>query len=215
MYPGYGFAPYGPYSPAASPVPGNEQLYGTQHYHYPSPYFQSLPTSVPNAPGLSAPPQKEVSTSAPADEKPLPVETLNVDSNGPKNGGMKGSARTGTLKSTHQNSGYNTNGSFGLASLPGSLASGYQDVRFGYNGLDSPMPWSDGPTFADGQPGRVANTGIANSISNAKNVPSSTYQSYRPNSQIMVGIENNIIFSILPFRVIFSALTYFEDLILL
>ncbi|KAL8217274.1 hypothetical protein R6Q57_024111 [Mikania cordata] len=51
MYPGYGYAPYGPYSPAGSPVPTaghNGQLYGTQHYQYPSPYFQSMTqTAVP------------------------------------------------------------------------------------------------------------------------------------------------------------------------
>ncbi|KAK4762882.1 hypothetical protein SAY86_008650 [Trapa natans] len=184
MYPGYGFAPYGPYSPATSPVPGNEQLYGTQHYHYPSPYFQSLPTGVSNAPSLSAPPQKEVPAAAPADQKSLPVETLNMTSNGPKNGGVKGNARSGTLKPSHQNTGYNTNGSYGIASLPGSIASGYQDVRFGYDGLVSPFQWSNGPAFADGQSGRVANTRMANSISNPKSIPSRN-QSYRPNSQIM------------------------------
>ncbi|KAD4384186.1 hypothetical protein E3N88_24354 [Mikania micrantha] len=52
MYPGYGYAPYGPYSPAGSPVPTaghNGQLYGTQHYQYPSPYFQSMTqTAVPS-----------------------------------------------------------------------------------------------------------------------------------------------------------------------
>ena len=42
---GYGYAPYGPYSPAASPVPtmGHDgHLYGAQSYQYPTPYFQSL-----------------------------------------------------------------------------------------------------------------------------------------------------------------------------
>ncbi|KAK4779587.1 hypothetical protein SAY87_015693 [Trapa incisa] len=180
MYPGYGFAPYGPYSPATSPVPGNEQIYGTQHYHYPSPYFQSLPTSIPNAPSLSAPPQKEVSASAPADQKLLPADTLNC----PKNGGVKGNSRSGTLKSTHQNTGYNTNGSYGMTSLPGSIASGYQDVRFGYDGLSSPFQWSNGSAFADGQPGRTTSAGMANSISNSKSIPSRNL-SYLPNSQIM------------------------------
>lgn len=186
VYSGYGFAPYGPYSPAASPVPGNEQLYGTQQYHYPAPYFQSLPTNLPNVPSLSTAPPTEVSTSSPADQKPLPVETLDINANGPKNGGVKGNARSGSFKSTHQNSGYNINGSFGVAPLPGTVASGYLDVRFGYDGLASPIPWSDGPAFADGQ--RLTNTGMANSISNAKNVPSLRNQSY-PNSQIMVWIE--------------------------
>ncbi|KAJ0673055.1 hypothetical protein HanOQP8_Chr13g0503971 [Helianthus annuus] len=49
MYPGYGYAPYGPYSPAGSPVPttGHDgQLYGAQQYQYqyqyPSPCFQPV-----------------------------------------------------------------------------------------------------------------------------------------------------------------------------
>ncbi|KAJ0794417.1 hypothetical protein HanPI659440_Chr04g0139031 [Helianthus annuus] len=51
MYPGYGYAPYGPYSPAGSPVPttGHDgQLYGAQQYQYPSPCF--LPVAQTNAP---------------------------------------------------------------------------------------------------------------------------------------------------------------------
>ncbi|MFS8006017.1 hypothetical protein Hanom_Chr13g01244301 [Helianthus anomalus] len=51
MYSGYGYAPYGPYSPAGSPVPttGHDgQLYGAQQYQYPSPYFQ--PVAQTNSP---------------------------------------------------------------------------------------------------------------------------------------------------------------------
>ncbi|KAK4764747.1 hypothetical protein SAY86_025837 [Trapa natans] len=182
IYPSYGYAPYSPYSPATTPVPGNEQLYGTQQYHYPPPYFQSLPNNVPNAPIISAAPQTEVSTSAPAEQKPMPIETLNANPDSAKSGGAKGNARSGTIKSTHQNSGYSTNSLFGVASLPGNINSGYQDVRFGYDGLASPIPWPDVAAFPDGQ--RLGNTGMANSISNTKNMPSSRNQNYS-NSQIM------------------------------
>ena len=87
---GYGYAPYGPYSPAGSPVPamGNDgQLYGPQHYQYP-PYFQPLtPTSGPFTPTPAVPPQGEVPTSVAAEQKPLPVEAANANSNGVTNGG--------------------------------------------------------------------------------------------------------------------------------
>ncbi|KAK1429044.1 hypothetical protein QVD17_11243 [Tagetes erecta] len=47
MYPGYGYgyAPYGPYSPSGSPAPTashDGQVFGTQQYQYPSPYFQPM-----------------------------------------------------------------------------------------------------------------------------------------------------------------------------
>ncbi|KAK4771715.1 hypothetical protein SAY86_013490 [Trapa natans] len=182
MYPSYSFAPYSPYSPATTPVPGNEQLYGTQQYHYPPPYFQSFPNNVPNASSFSPAPQTEVSNSDPAEQKLMPIETLNSNLNGAKGGDLKGNSRSSTLKSSHQNSGYGTNSLFGLASLPGSITSGYQDARFGYDGLASPIPWSDVPPFLDGP--RLGNTGMTNSISNAKNMLSSRNQSYS-NSQFM------------------------------
>lgn len=75
--------------------------------------------------------------------------------NGPQNGVVKGNAKSSTFTSTHQNSGYNINGSFTIPSLPGIVAPGYQDVRFGYDTLGSPIPWSDRPAFIDGQSKRL------------------------------------------------------------
>ncbi|XP_019461658.1 PREDICTED: uncharacterized protein LOC109360893 isoform X3 [Lupinus angustifolius] len=88
---GYGYAPYAPYSPAGSPVPtiGNDgQLYGPQHYQYPQ-YFQPLtPTSGGSfAPTATVPPLGEITSSVAADQKPLPVETANGNSNGVTNSG--------------------------------------------------------------------------------------------------------------------------------
>lgn len=192
---GYGYASYGPYSPAASPVPtmGNDgQLYGPQHYQYP-PYFQPLtPTSGPYTPSPAATPQSEVSTSIAADQKPLPVETANGNSNGIANGGgVKGNNGSGPLKPAYQNSSFNSNGSYGRGALPGRVpTTGYQDPRFVFDGLHSPIPWLDGPLFSDGQPRPVSSTTITSSISNGNNFPSSRNQNYRPNSQFMVCIRH-------------------------
>ncbi|KAL3020648.1 hypothetical protein AAZX31_05G155500 [Glycine max] len=151
---GYGYAPYGPYSPAGSPVPtmGNDgQLYGPQHYQYP-PYFQPLtPTSAPFTPTPAVLPQGEVSTSVAADQKPLPVDAANGNSNGVVNGGN---------------------------------AKGYQDPRFGFDGVRSPIPWLDAPLFSDGQPRPVSSTTITSSISGGNNTASRN-PTFRPNSQFM------------------------------
>ncbi|KAM1995080.1 hypothetical protein ACFX15_028175 [Malus domestica] len=185
---GYGYAPYGPYSPAGSPVPtmGNDgQLYGPQQYQYP-PYFQPLtPTSGPYTPSPAAP-QTDVSTSAAADQKPLSVETENGISNGISNGGsVKGNNVSAPL-STYQNSSFNSNGSYGRGALPGRVPTpGYQDPRFGFDGLRSPLPWLDAPLFSDGQPSPVTSTTITSSISNGNTNLSSRNQNYRPNSHYM------------------------------
>ncbi|KAI3923788.1 hypothetical protein MKW92_006308, partial [Papaver armeniacum] len=46
---GYGYAPYGAYSPAGSHVPtmGHDGLYGPQQYQYPTPFYQSPETGEP------------------------------------------------------------------------------------------------------------------------------------------------------------------------
>ena len=160
---GYGYAPYSPYSPAGSPVPtmGNDgQLYGPQHYQYP-PYFQPLtPTSGPFTPSATVPAQGDVPTSVAADQKPLPVpvEAANGNSNSAANGGStKGRVPT----------------------------SGYQDPRFGFDGVRSPIPWLDAPLFSDGQPRPVSSTTVTSSVSGGNNHNASRNQTFRPNSQFM------------------------------
>ncbi|PON32259.1 YTH domain containing protein [Parasponia andersonii] len=188
-HPGYGYAPYGPYSPAASPVPtmGNDgQLYGPQHYQYP-PYFQPLtPTSAPYtlSPAVS---QSDVSTSVAPDQKPLPVETANVNSNGIVNSGsVKGNNGSAPIKPAYQNSSFNSNGSYARGPLPGRVSTpGYQDPRFGFDGLRSGIPCLDAPLFSDWQPRPVTSTTITSSISSGNNIPSSRNQNYHPNSQFM------------------------------
>ncbi|WCJ37021.1 evolutionarily conserved C-terminal region 2 [Euphorbia peplus] len=163
----YGYAPYGPYSPATSPVPtlGNDgQLYGPQHYQYP-PYFQPLnPTSGPFTPSQATNPQGEPCTSVGTDQKPLPVETAKVSSTGIANGGgMKGNNGSTPYKPMYQNSSLNT---YGRGVLPGALpGSGYQDPRLGYDG-------------------QYRNTGMT-PFSKGNNVPSSKNNNYRQSSNYM------------------------------
>ncbi|XP_050937359.1 YTH domain-containing protein ECT2 isoform X4 [Cucumis melo] len=185
---GYGYGPYGPYSPAASPVPsmGNDgQLYGPQHYQYP-PYFQPLtPTSGPYTPSPTTvpPTQGDISTSAATEQKPIPVETTNPNGTGLTNGGgTKGNNGAAPMKSSYQNSTFGSN-AYARGALPGHIpASGYQDPRYGYDGLRNSFPWSDGPLYSDGQSRLVSSSTITSSISNANNIPSSRSPSFRPGS---------------------------------
>ncbi|KAL7597328.1 hypothetical protein Lser_V15G29367 [Lactuca serriola] len=178
MYNGYGYAPYGPYSPAGSPVPtvGHDgQLYGAQHYQYPSPYFQPItPTSGP-----TIPPKGEITTTASSDQPPLPVDTANGNSNTIVNG-VKGTTGQTQVRPTqtqtqYQNSNFNGNGSYGRGAQ-----NGYQDPRYGFDGVHSPIPWLDTPLYSDAQARN--NSNIA-PVSN--NGVASRNQNLRPHSHLM------------------------------
>ncbi|KAH0784850.1 hypothetical protein KY290_004448 [Solanum tuberosum] len=65
------------------------------------------------------------------------------------------------------------------------VASGYQDPRFGFDGVRSPIPWLDGSMFTDGQARPVAGNSITPSFSNGDVVPSLKNQNVHPN--IMYG----------------------------
>ncbi|KAJ9555410.1 hypothetical protein OSB04_010024 [Centaurea solstitialis] len=173
MY-GYGYAPYGPYSPAGSPMPtvGQDgQFYGAQHYQYPSPYFQ--PITATGSP-FAAPPKGEVTPPAAADQPPVSVDAAKGNANGVVNGvGAKGNNGSAPLKPTpYQNS--MVNGSYGRGAQ-----NAYQDPRYGFNGVHSPIPWLDGSIYSDPQPKNNANnTPYANGVA-SKN------QNVRPHSHFM------------------------------
>ncbi|KAL8255516.1 hypothetical protein R6Q59_030583 [Mikania micrantha] len=83
VYPGYGYAPFGPYSPAGSPVPTQAhdgQLYGGQHYQYLSPYFQPMNQ-------VTVPSKGDISKSAATCQPPLTTDT---STNGVPNSNAKG-----------------------------------------------------------------------------------------------------------------------------
>ncbi|KAA8519137.1 hypothetical protein F0562_013390 [Nyssa sinensis] len=142
---GFGYAPYSPYSPTGTPVPtvGHDgQLYGAQHYQYPTTYFQPMtPTSGPYNPSLAAPTKGDLSISAAADQTPLPVDTANGNSNGITNE---------------------------RGALPGGIpTSGYQDPRFGFDSLRSPIVWMDGSIYSEGQPRPLTSTALTSVIATA------------------------------------------------
>ncbi|KAI3822950.1 hypothetical protein L1987_10551 [Smallanthus sonchifolius] len=122
---GYSYAPYGTYSPAGSPVAHDGQLYGAQHYQYPSPFFQSpTPTCGPHT-ATPSPPKGEATTPAIADQ--LSLATDKTKGNG------VGNAGTVPVKpAPYQKSGFNANGPYGVGGQ-----NGYPDLRFSYNGLYS------------------------------------------------------------------------------
>lgn len=189
---GYGYAPYGPYSPAGSPVPtmGHDgQLYGPQHYQYPAPYYQPpTPPSGPYTPNQPAAPQGDVSTSVAPEPVPLPVEAAKGNSNGIANGNANanGNNASGPLKPSYQNPSFNSNGSYARGVLPGGIpASGYQDPRFGFDGMRSPVPWIDGSVFSDGQPRPVTSSSVSSTVSHISNGPSGRNQNLRPMPHLM------------------------------
>ncbi|KAK1356205.1 YTH domain-containing protein [Heracleum sosnowskyi] len=175
MYHSYGYAPYSPYTPAGSPVPtvGHDgQLYGAQQYQYPTPYFQpSTPTSGPYS-TPAAPPKGEKSTTGAGDKPTLAIETANVNSNGITNVGVVKANSGSAPHKSFQNSFKNNNGSFGRGTFPGGVpTSAYQDPRFGYDSLVSPVPWMDVPLYSDySRP--MTNTSIKPPISSGNGIPS-------------------------------------------
>ncbi|GFP95647.1 yth domain-containing family protein 2 [Phtheirospermum japonicum] len=185
VYHGYGYAPYGPYSPAATPVPtlGHDgQMYGAQAYQYPTPYFQSMtPTSGPY-PTPAAPAKGEIAASAAADQAPLSVDSTNSKSNPIANtGGGKGNNGTAPVRATYQNSSYNVNGSYGRGALHGGIpASGFQDPRYGFDGFQSPIPWMESPYFLDGQPRPVTSSSMTSSVANGNGYSAGRNQNFRP-----------------------------------
>ncbi|KAK4492226.1 hypothetical protein RD792_003026 [Penstemon davidsonii] len=178
---GYSYAPYSPYSPAVSPVPtlGHDgQVYGAQQYHYPNPYYPSLtPTSGPY-PTPAAPTKGEIAASAAADQAPLSVDSTNSKFN---SGGAKGNNGTVPMRPAYQNTSFNVNGSYGRGALPGGYpASAYQNPSFGYDGLQSTIPWLENPYFFDGHQRPVTSSSMTSAIASGNGVPSSRNQNYRP-----------------------------------
>ncbi|KAI3791251.1 hypothetical protein L2E82_04955 [Cichorium intybus] len=131
---GYGYAPYGPYSPAGSPMPtvGQDgQLYGAQHYQYPTSYFQPMTPTTP----YTTPPKGEVTT----DQSALSMDTTTK--------GTKGNTGTTPVRPTsYQNLSFNPNASYGS-----------QNPRYGFDGLQSPFPWLDSPLYSNPQTKNNAN----------------------------------------------------------
>lgn len=182
--------PYGTYHPPGSPVPtmGHDgQLYGPQHYQYPSPYYQpQAPNGGPYVPSQATAPQGEISTSVAADQVPLSVEAAKGNTNNLVNSGnVNGINAPKALRPGIPNSSLNSNGLYGRASLPtGVPSSGYQDPRFGFDGTRSSIPPTE--TFSDGKTRNVASVGFSAPVSQVNNFPSGRNQNFRPIPHLMV-----------------------------
>ncbi|KAK4706656.1 hypothetical protein R3W88_033788 [Solanum pinnatisectum] len=149
---GYSYAAYNPYSPATYPIP--TVGHDGQLYgaqHYHYPYFQPLPPTSTLYATSVNASKGEITTCEAANQAPL------------------------------SNSSLNTNGSFGRGAFPRGVASSYQDPRFGFDGVRSPMTCLDGSMFTDGQARPVAGNSITPLFSNGSVVPSSKNQNVHPN----------------------------------
>ncbi|KAG8479154.1 hypothetical protein CXB51_029819 [Gossypium anomalum] len=166
MYPQtYGYMSYAPYSIPSPPLPAmghDGQLHALQEYYYPSPYYQPpLQTSQANAS------QVDVSSFGATDQSSLSVDTNKGNSNGITSGG------SGSLKPTLKSSSLNPNAFYKGGGLPtGNLSQGYQDPRFSYDGIQSPIPWLDMSMSPNGQSDQTANGGFSsytNNLSSGRN----------------------------------------------
>ncbi|KAH1083545.1 hypothetical protein J1N35_023306 [Gossypium stocksii] len=166
MYPQtYGYMSYAPYSIPSPPLPAmghDGQLHALQEYYYPSPYYQPpLQTSQANAS------QVDVSSFGATDQSSISVDTNKGNSNGLTSGG------SGSLKPTLKSSSLNPNAFYKGGGLPtGNLSQGYQDPRFSYDGIQSPIPWLDMSMSPNGQSEQTANGGFSsytNNLSSGRN----------------------------------------------
>ncbi|KAJ9131912.1 hypothetical protein P3X46_034814 [Hevea brasiliensis] len=170
---GYGYAPFGAYPSPSSTVPtrGNDgQLYGTEHYLYPSPFYQaSASTGTLYSPNSASASQAEVPTSAAADKAASSVGTAAGNTNNTVNIGNSGSVnrsnRPKPFRPSNRNSSASLNVPYNGGSLPTGFPShGYQDPRFGYDGFQSPIPWLDASMFPNGPPGHAISTAFSSPV---------------------------------------------------
>jgi hypothetical protein len=177
MYHGYGYAPYGPYPSPGSPVPTvghDSQMYAPQHYQYPSFYQPPTPTPtnnssnhLPNQTTGNAGSKAELAGSITADKHVVSIDAAKPASDGVSNGSANAhSAPNSQLKQNQQSGSVNSNGSY--RGQNGLSPSGYQDMRYGYNGMQSPMTWFDSSLYSNGQH-RPNTSSVSSSVSHASN----------------------------------------------
>ncbi|CAI0432755.1 unnamed protein product [Linum tenue] len=179
--------PYGTFSSSnASAGPTHDsQLYGTQQYQYPSPFYQ-LPCSNGTL-GQVSPSPGEVSTASVTDKVPLPVAGTNSGNMGSlnKNNGLKS-----TFRPSNQNSYSYSNGSFKRGNSGTTYpTSSYQDPRFSIEAFQQTFPWVDPYMFAGSQSGHISGGGFSSSMNSHSTRPvpglgqGSSYMMY-PNNRM-------------------------------
>lgn len=127
------------------------QLYGTQHYQYPTQYYQPPTPNASYGPHQD-PTRASVSTAAAANQASLSANLVKATPNGTAKGNVNGNNGSSTLKQSHQNRPSMSNSAYLKGGVPGGLsASGYQDFRYGYDTMQSPVSWYDGTLLSTGE----------------------------------------------------------------
>jgi hypothetical protein len=141
---GYGYAPYGAYSPASSPVPTVDgQMFSTQ-YQYPTAYFQP-PTPVPSTT------QGDVQPSVNPEKPAAKADPTKTTTNGViPNGTAHSNSGTVPLASSHQNSSLTPDGTYRAPLLGGVPSAGYLDSTYGYDSTGAHFAWYDGSAYTNG-----------------------------------------------------------------
>ncbi|CAM8982580.1 unnamed protein product [Rhodiola kirilowii] len=177
---GYGYAPYGPYSPAASPFPEGQLYAAQQHYQYPTSYYQPMNANSGSFTPKSANTQLDAKNSGTADhQKTLSVENSTRNSLSSANGaGSKVNNGLGT-KPAYGDSSYISNGSAtGNVSMMEFPASNYYESKSVFEGVRS--LWKDNPASdAHTKPK------MTSAVTSNKN-GSSANASLRPNTNYMI-----------------------------
>ncbi|KAL8217273.1 hypothetical protein R6Q57_024110 [Mikania cordata] len=129
---GYGYAPYGAYSPAGSPSPTAAydcQFFGAQHYEYPNEYFQPATPTVGPCFATTSPTKGEATTPKICDQPSLAANS--AKGSGGNHVGSKGNNGLISVKlAPYQNSAFNANGSYGgYPSIPRLDGSMYSDPQ--------------------------------------------------------------------------------------
>ncbi|KAH9331309.1 hypothetical protein KI387_003417, partial [Taxus chinensis] len=171
---GYGYAPqvpYGPYSPAGTPVPtmgADGQLYGHQQYQYTGPYYQQpVPPGAQYTPSPTPPlTQGDVPTSVGADQ-------IAADNTSGNTANASGNGVTLGPRPTYPMPILPSNGSYGRGILPAN-----------HEGIRSIGPWLEGPLGSEGQ-FRPPTANPVTSMVSQTTSPGPLGQNVRPISHVM------------------------------
>uniref|UniRef100_A0A453ITG2 YTH domain-containing protein n=1 Tax=Aegilops tauschii subsp. strangulata TaxID=200361 RepID=A0A453ITG2_AEGTS len=173
---GYGYAPYGAYSPASSPVPTVDgQMFAAQHYQYPA-YYQP-PTPI------SSTTQGDQQHSANADNKPAAkADAAKTTTNVVPNGTAQSNSGTAPLGSSYQNSSLTPDGTYRAPLIGGVPSTGYVDSTYGYDTTGAHYAWYDGSAYTNAQQ-RPTTANYTPSSAYNSNGSSARYQTKSPTPQ--------------------------------
>ncbi|PKA50920.1 Cleavage and polyadenylation specificity factor CPSF30 [Apostasia shenzhenica] len=174
---GYGYPPYGAYPSSGLPVTTlahDCQMYGAQHYQYPSSYFQPQAAYSSN----SAPiPQGGATPPVVTDQSSVTVDSAKLNSNGVANFSENGKKGSVPSKQGQESSPFISGGAYGGGVLLGGHpSSGHQDTRFSYDGIRSPVPWYDGPAYSPSYLRSATTNHVSSTFSHKASLASSRNQ---------------------------------------